>query len=81
MPNPKRTVAAGRPYYTVLAMVFIDDVSGNVSKQWNKHHVCYMSNACLPREQLNEEFNVRFVGSSPHISPLELAQGVCDSFQ
>ncbi|GJJ10219.1 hypothetical protein Clacol_004445 [Clathrus columnatus] len=27
------------------------------------------------------EFNLRFVGSSPHITVLELAQGVCESFK
>ena len=32
---------------TVPLIIFMDDVSGNVSKQWNKHHVVYMSNAAM----------------------------------
>ncbi|GJJ06810.1 hypothetical protein Clacol_001006 [Clathrus columnatus] len=81
MPNPKCLIAAGRPFYHIFAILFIDDVLGNVSKQWNKHYVCYLSNACLPCEHLDKEFNLCFVGSSPHITALELAQGVCESFK
>ncbi|GJJ13648.1 hypothetical protein Clacol_007904 [Clathrus columnatus] len=80
MSNPKRIAAGGHPYYHVFTILFIDDVSGNVSKQWNKHYVCYLSNACLPHEQLDKEFNIWFVGSSPHINALELAQGIQESF-
>jgi len=66
---------------TVPLIIFMDDVSGNVSKQWNKHHVVYMSNASMPREMLEKEFCVRFVSSSPHAAPLELMQGVKKSIQ
>ncbi|EGO04676.1 hypothetical protein SERLA73DRAFT_43533, partial [Serpula lacrymans var. lacrymans S7.3] len=59
--------------------VFMDDVSGNVSKQWNKHHVVYISNASMPREMLEKEFCVQFVSSSPHAVPMELMKGVKDS--
>ncbi|OAX30721.1 hypothetical protein K503DRAFT_704902, partial [Rhizopogon vinicolor AM-OR11-026] len=69
----------GRLVLSVPLIIFIDDVSGNVSKQWNKHHVVYMSNAAMPRQMLEKEFCVRFVSSSPHASPLELAKGVKDS--
>ncbi|KAI6008573.1 hypothetical protein EDC04DRAFT_2871468 [Pisolithus marmoratus] len=41
----------------------MDDVSGNVSKQWNKHHVVYM---------LEQEFSIRFISSSPHATLMEL---------
>ncbi|KAG1907831.1 uncharacterized protein F5891DRAFT_1124653 [Suillus fuscotomentosus] len=44
--------------YAVPLIIFMDDVSGNVSKQWNKHHAIYMSNANLPREMLEKEFFV-----------------------
>ncbi|KAI9566585.1 hypothetical protein HD554DRAFT_2205888 [Boletus coccyginus] len=50
----------------------MDDVSVNISKQWNKHHVIYMSNAFMSCEMLEKEFCVRFVSSSPHMAPLEL---------
>ncbi|KAI5995504.1 hypothetical protein EDD15DRAFT_2365685 [Pisolithus albus] len=57
----------------------MDDVSGNVSKQWNKHFVIYMSNANLRREMLDHEFFIRFVTSSPHASPMELMHAMKQS--
>ncbi|KAI9463504.1 hypothetical protein HD554DRAFT_2124595 [Boletus coccyginus] len=71
-PNPWRKKSGGRMVYAVPLIIFMDDVSGNISKQWNKHFVIYMSNANLPREMLEREFFVRFVASSPHASPMEL---------
>jgi hypothetical protein len=71
----------GRMVYTVPLIVFMDDVSGNVLKQWNKHHAIYMSNANLPREMLEKEFCVRFVTSSPHAAPMELMAGMKDSIK
>ncbi|KAI0366958.1 hypothetical protein BV20DRAFT_1038073 [Pilatotrama ljubarskyi] len=56
MPNPMREKAKGRMVLAVPLIIFMDNVSGNVSKQWNKHHVIYMSNANLPREMLEKEF-------------------------
>ncbi|KAG2063297.1 hypothetical protein BDR04DRAFT_1038375, partial [Suillus decipiens] len=79
MPNPLRKKSGGRLVLSVPLIIFIDDVSGNVSKQWNKHHVVYMSNAAMPRQMLEKEFCIRFVSSSPHASPLKLAKGVKDS--
>ncbi|KAG1876990.1 hypothetical protein C8R48DRAFT_745465 [Suillus tomentosus] len=65
--------------YAVPLIIFMDDVSGNISKQWNKHHATYMSNANLPREMLKKEFFVRFVTSSPHAAPMELMRAMKDS--
>ncbi|KAG2129942.1 hypothetical protein DEU56DRAFT_872405 [Suillus clintonianus] len=65
--------------YSVPLIIFMDDVSGNVSKQWNKHHAIYMSNANLPREMLEKEFCVRFVTSSPHAAPMELMHAMRES--
>ncbi|KAI9571213.1 hypothetical protein HD554DRAFT_1998148, partial [Boletus coccyginus] len=81
MPNPLRARSGGRMIYTVPLIVFMDDVSGNVSKQWNKHHVVYVSNGLLPRQMLEQEFMIRFVTGSPHAAPMELMQGVKDSIQ
>ncbi|KAF8433782.1 hypothetical protein L210DRAFT_3614045 [Boletus edulis BED1] len=81
MPNPLREKSGGRMIYTVPLIVFMDDVSGNISKQWNKHHVVYMSNALLPREMLDQEFTIRFISGSPHASPMELMQGIKDSIE
>ncbi|KAG2112619.1 uncharacterized protein F5147DRAFT_744485 [Suillus discolor] len=65
--------------HTVPLIIFMDNVSGNVSKQWNKHHAIYMSNANLPREMLEKEFFVRFVTSSPHAAPMELMRVMKES--
>lgn len=81
MPHPIRATAKGMPVYFVPVMIFCDDVSGNVSKQWNKHHVAYASNGSLPRELLDKGCNVRFVGASPNLGPLELLQGIKESFE
>ncbi|KAI6139101.1 hypothetical protein BKA82DRAFT_4332381 [Pisolithus tinctorius] len=59
----------------------MDDILGNISKQWNKHHVVYMSNALMPCEMLEKEFCVHFVLSSPHAPPLELIGGVRKSIE
>ncbi|KAG9122228.1 hypothetical protein FRC07_001489 [Ceratobasidium sp. 392] len=81
MPNPLRKVAGSRKIYSVPLIVFMDDASGNVSKQWNKHWSCYLSNAALPREELQSEYNVRFVSTSPHATPSELMQGIRASIE
>ncbi|KAG8923117.1 hypothetical protein FRC02_011341 [Tulasnella sp. 418] len=76
MPHSFRKVAGDRMVYSVPLIIFMDDVSGNVSKQWNKHHAVYVSNANLPREVFEKEFFIRFVTSSPHAPPMELMRGV-----
>ena len=67
--------------YTVPLIIFMDDILGNISKQWNKHFVIYMSNANLPREMLDEQFFVRFVSSSPHAAPMELMHAMKESIR
>jgi hypothetical protein len=81
MPNPIREYAKGRMCYSVPLIIFMDDVSGNISKQWNKHIVAYLSNANLSREMIEKEFCVRFVTSSPHASPMELSSAIRDSIR
>ncbi|KAH9165166.1 hypothetical protein EDB89DRAFT_1858608 [Lactarius sanguifluus] len=67
--------------YTVPVVLFMDDASANISKQWNKHIVVYLSNAGLPWEMLDKEFCVKFVTSSPNASPMELMRAVWDSIE
>lgn len=76
MPHPLRAKAGDRMVYSVPLIIFMDDVSGNISKQWNKHYVVYMSNANMPREMLEKEFCIRFVSSLPNASPMELMQAL-----
>ncbi|KAG1846268.1 hypothetical protein F4604DRAFT_1884175 [Suillus subluteus] len=65
--------------YVVPLIIFMDDVSGNILKQWNKHHAIYMLNMNLPCEMLKKEFFVRFITSSPHAAPMELMRAMKDS--
>ena len=57
----------------------MDDFSGNILKQWNKHHTIYMSNANLPCKMLEKEFYVNFVTSLPHAVLMELMKAMKDS--
>ena len=81
MPHPLRAKADGRMVYTVPVIIFMDNASANISKQWNKHIVVYLSNAGLPREMLDKEFCVKFVASSPNGPPMELMHAVRDSLE
>ncbi|KZV93889.1 hypothetical protein EXIGLDRAFT_571793, partial [Exidia glandulosa HHB12029] len=74
MPNPLRAKANGEELFTLFLNAWVDDVSGNVSKQWNKHwNVCF-ENACLPGVLLFQEYFVRFVSTSQNATaPEQLA--------
>ncbi|KAK0467035.1 uncharacterized protein EV420DRAFT_1636068 [Desarmillaria tabescens] len=71
MPNPLRALAQGDDLYIVMMPVWADDVSGNKSKQYNKHINLYMVNSCLPGQLLQQEYFIRFVSTSPHATSPE----------
>ncbi len=81
MPHPDRPLADGLEVECPPLIVFIDDVSGNSSKQWNVHYSCYISNGLLPCADLEKEINVNFVATSPHASPMEIIKVVCDELK
>ncbi|KAJ6632423.1 hypothetical protein B0H10DRAFT_1938045 [Mycena sp. CBHHK59/15] len=68
MPHPLQDVAGSRPVYSIPLAIFIDDVSGYKSKQWNKHFSCYMSNGALPQTKLENEFHVRTSFKDPVVA-------------
>lgn len=71
MPNPLRALAHGAELYSVFLNIWADDVSGNVSKQYNKHNNLYVANMNIPSQLLSQEFFVHFFSTSPHASTAE----------
>ncbi|THU88819.1 hypothetical protein K435DRAFT_729596 [Dendrothele bispora CBS 962.96] len=72
MPNPKRAlVGKDEDLYVVMVPMWADDVSGNKSKQYNKHINLYTQNSNLPARLLQQEYFVNFVSTSPHASSSE----------
>ncbi|KAF7311326.1 hypothetical protein MKEN_01034300 [Mycena kentingensis (nom. inval.)] len=72
MPNPLRNlVESDEDLYVVMIPLWADDVSGNKSKQYNKHINIYMVNSNLPGQLLQQEFFVRFVSTSPNATSPE----------
>ena len=53
--------------------MYIDDVSGNKSKKWNKFDMWSVSLACLPKHESRMFTNIHFVGCSNRLSALEMS--------
>lgn len=81
MPNPDRAIAGGLEWECPPIILFIDDVSGNSTKQWNVHYSSYMSLGGLPRTEVEKESNIQFVATSPHASPMEILHAVCEAIK
>ncbi|KAJ7477826.1 hypothetical protein B0H11DRAFT_1726278 [Mycena galericulata] len=71
MPHPLREKAQGRPVFRLRIMPWSDDVSGNVSKQYNAHTNMYVTNLNLPHQKLQQEYFIRFASTSPNTSSSE----------
>ncbi|KAF9065870.1 hypothetical protein BDP27DRAFT_1384442 [Rhodocollybia butyracea] len=78
MPNPLHKIAKGDDLYVVMLPLWCDDVSGNKSKQYNKHINIYSVNGSLPGRLLQQEYFVNFVSTSPHATSLEQFKSLRD---
>ncbi|KAG6819454.1 hypothetical protein H0H93_011664 [Arthromyces matolae] len=69
--HPLRKKSNGRPMFRIRVMPWSDDVSGNVSKQYNAHTNVYIQNVGIPHKKLQQEYFVRFCSTSQHASSSE----------
>jgi hypothetical protein len=81
MPNPLRKLADDEELYVIMLPLWCDDVSGNKSKQYNKHINMYMANSNLPGRLLQQEYFVRFVATSPHATSPEQFSAVMEEIK
>ncbi|KAJ7073776.1 hypothetical protein C8F01DRAFT_1271598 [Mycena amicta] len=82
MPNPLREkVDEDEDLYVVMIPLWADDVSGNKSKQYNKHINVYMVNSNLPGQLLQQEYFVRFVSTSPNATSPEQFSALKEQIQ
>jgi hypothetical protein len=71
MPHPMRSLAEDEDVIVVFMPLWADDVSGNRSKQYNKHMNVLGVNSNLPGKLLNQEFFQHFISTSQHASSAE----------
>ncbi|KAA1114601.1 hypothetical protein PGT21_014993 [Puccinia graminis f. sp. tritici] len=73
-PNPWRVKANGKIIRHCPIVLYSDDTSGNVSKQFNKHISFYFTLAGLPPHISNQEYNCHFLATSNLASVCEMLE-------
>ncbi|KAL1714355.1 hypothetical protein EV715DRAFT_209819 [Schizophyllum commune] len=79
--NPWRAKSRGHRVLSFMMWLYCDDVSGNVSKKWNKHNSFLFTAAGLPRAEVHKESSIHFICTSNIATPLEMLDGVVDQLE
>ena len=74
-------LADGARMVSFLLWLYCDDVLGNQSKKWNKHHSFLFLAASLPRSLSQQEYNVHFLCTSNLAPPLEMLDKIVTQFE
>ncbi|KAL9931874.1 hypothetical protein V8E36_009189 [Tilletia maclaganii] len=74
--NPLRQVAQGRMVYSIPLYVFMDDLSGNRSKRWDKHLACYVQNAAIEAGYLGVDATIRLFAVSDRANAQEISEAL-----
>ncbi|KAH9036304.1 hypothetical protein EDB85DRAFT_1821811, partial [Lactarius pseudohatsudake] len=74
--NYWRGLAHGARVVCFPIWLYCDDVSGNLSKKWNKHNSFLFSAAGLPCALIQQEYNIHFLCTSNLVPPLEMLDGI-----
>ncbi|KAJ3978553.1 hypothetical protein F5890DRAFT_1391700, partial [Lentinula detonsa] len=72
--------ANGQPVFRLRVMPWSDDVSGNISKQYNPHTNIYAVSLNLPHKKLSQEYFVRFCSTSGNASSSEQFAALAHDF-
>lgn len=78
MKNQWKQKSGGHQVVVVPLIIFSDDVSGNISKKWNKFDVWAMILAGLPRAINSHLENIHFLCASNGVDCLKLAKPLVD---
>ncbi|KAF8823272.1 hypothetical protein HHX47_DHR10000380 [Lentinula edodes] len=81
IPNCNRAIDNGEDLFTVWLAIWMDDVSGARSKQYQKHVNAYAQISNLPGKFLQHEYSVHFVSTSPFASALEQFKPIVKQLQ
>ena len=81
IPKSLRALANNKELYVVMLPLWCDDVSGNRSKQYNKHINMYMANSNLPGCLLQQEYFVCFMSTSPNATSPEQFSAVMNDIK
>lgn len=78
MENKWEKASRGHQVVMIPLVLFSDDVSGNISKKWNKFDVWAMLLAGLPKSVNSQLENIHFMCASNTVRCLELVDPIVD---